>query len=538
MADVETVEDHPDFELNYTKPDDSGEFVMVILEENVPTIDGRRFKAGSVEWRDLPIPLMYKTTNDGPGAGHKGSQVGGSITDVWREDGKIYGAGHFSSNEEGQRLRELIAEGALSGVSADVGGANVELEAEDGKEYRTITQGKIMMVTCLPGQAFDDSRIAVTADGGPLDPPAEWFSNPNLTEPTALTVQADGRIFGHAFTWGACHVGMRDRCLTPPHSKSGYRWFAVGQTMTFGNEPVNTGVLTLDTDHAGITLNAEQSKRHYDHTGVQVADIAMGEDAVGGWFSGALRSNLTPEQVRTIRASAVSGDWRMIDGSLELVGLLVVNTPGFPVPRANVKDHKALALVASGVVTPCGCGECEEASANDLRTLDLAVLDSIVFVNHNHTPGRGHPNSGGVGVPGGAFGKKFGGEILGKGQGLRKKPTPQAAAKAAARAKPLDPAAVAKDAALKAEVLSSLDKLAKERPTYTDPKTGKSYPLYRKGFEHTKAGLERGGPPVKSPVKSERMGRGSLRRVRDRTYEDDPLRDTDPTWTTPKSLKK
>lgn len=483
MADVVTEVDHPEFEMNYTKPDDSGEFVMVILEEDTPTIDGRRFKPGSVEWRDLPIPLMYKTTNDGPGAGHKGSQVGGAITDIWRDGSLIYGAGHFSSNEEGQKLRELIAEGALSGVSADVGGANVELEADaDGKEFRSITQGKIMMVTCLPGQAFDDSRISVTADGGPIDPPTEWFSNPNLTEPTALTVTEDGRIFGHAFTWGSCHVGMRDRCLTPPRSKSGYRWFAVGQTMTFDHEPVNTGVLTLDTDHAGITLNAEQSKKHYDHTGVQVADIAMGEDAVGGWFSGALRSNLSPEQIRTIRASAVSGDWRMIGGSLELVGLLVVNTPGFPVPRANVKDHKALALVASGVVSPCGCGDCEEKASGDLRILDLAVLDSVVFVNHNHTPGRGHPSGGGLGGP----------------------PT-----KANARAR---------------YAANAKDKAARMTKALADKHTGPE-PIVR----------DRGA--ARRELKGERPGYGSLRRVSDRSYKADPLRDTMPTWTTPESLK-
>lgn len=388
VAPVEIPEiDHPEFEPVYTKPDDSGEFVMVILEEDTPTIDGRRFAPGSVSWRDLPIPLMFKTTNDGPGAGHKGARVGGAITDVWKDGTLVYGAGHFASNEDGQELRQLIAEGALTGVSADVGGATVELEAdsESGKETRTITEGKIMMVTCLPGQAFDDSRISVTADGGPVSPPFEWFSNPQLNEPTALTVTEDGRIYGHAFTWGSCHVGMRDRCLNPPHSKSGYRYFAVGQTMTFASEfaPqefVNTGVLTLDTDHAGITLNAEQSKKHYDHTGVQVADISMGEDAIGGWFAGALRPNLTQDQIRTIRASAVSGDWRTIGGSLELVGLLVVNTPGFPVPRANVKDHKALALVASGVVTPCGCEDCTESAAGPDRflALDFAMLDSIM----------------------------------------------------------------------------------------------------------------------------------------------------------------
>jgi hypothetical protein len=47
---------------------------------------------------------------------------------------------------------------------------------------------------------------------------------------------------------------------------------------------------------------------------------------------------VTAAQVRTLSCSDVSGDWRSIGGALDLVGVLVVNVPGFPVP----------ALAASG----------------------------------------------------------------------------------------------------------------------------------------------------------------------------------------------
>jgi hypothetical protein len=60
------------------------------------------------------------------------------------------------------------------------------------------------------------------------------------------------------------------------------------------------------------------------------------------------------ERVRELRGAALSGDWRSISGALELLGLLAVNVPGFPVPRAlaaSGDDGQPLALVAAGIRT-------------------------------------------------------------------------------------------------------------------------------------------------------------------------------------------
>jgi hypothetical protein len=53
-------------------------------------------------------------------------------------------------------------------------------------------------------------------------------------------------------------------------------------------------------------------------------------------------------QIRALRASAPSGDWRPINGSLELVAVCQVNVPGFPIARALVASGKVMALVAAG----------------------------------------------------------------------------------------------------------------------------------------------------------------------------------------------
>lgn len=321
--------------IRLTKVDeDAGEFTMRLLVEGEETIDGRYFTPDAVEWRDLPLPLMMKNRNTGEG--HKESVAIGAIHDMWREGNEIWGRGYFSASDEGQQGRQLIEEGVLNGVSADVGGAASEFEAdtESGTRKQRITKGTVMGATVLPLQAFTEARIAVTAGAAPVEPPKAWFQNPNLTKPTAMTVTDDGHVFGHLATWDTCHVGIQGRCQTPPKSTTDYAYFAHGQVKTAEGDTVRTGRITLGTGHAALSLGADATKAHYDDTGTAVADIAVGEDANGIWFSGALRPDVTPEQIRTLRASAVSGDWRAMQGTgLELMALLAVNTPGFPVPR-------------------------------------------------------------------------------------------------------------------------------------------------------------------------------------------------------------
>jgi len=74
------------------------------------------------------------------------------------------------------------------------------------------------------------------------------------------------------------------------------------------------------------------------------------EDEFGIAVAGALRSDVPPEKIIELQASALSGDWRTINGDLELVALLAVNTPGFPIPRKALAASGA--LVAAGVLLP------------------------------------------------------------------------------------------------------------------------------------------------------------------------------------------
>lgn len=197
---------------------------------------------------------------------------------------------------------------------------------------------------------------AITAAGGPLIPPRDWYRNPKLERPTPITVTADGRIKGHIATWASNHIGLPPG-TKPPRSQAGYAFFHTGVVQTEDGDElldVPVGQLTLAGGHAPINASAQAAVEHYDDTASAVADITAGEDDFGIWVTGGLRPGVTEEQIRALRASAPSGDWRPIDGALELVAVCQVNTPGFPVARAMVASGEITALVAAGAADMYG----------------------------------------------------------------------------------------------------------------------------------------------------------------------------------------
>jgi hypothetical protein len=187
-----------------------------------------------------------------------------------------------------------------------------------------------------------------TCDG----PPASWFTDPHLVELTPLSITSDGHVFGHLAGWQTCHIGQPG-CVVAPPSSTDYAYFRTGIVQCADGSEVAVGCITMDTGHAGRRMSAQPTISHYDNTGTVVADIACGEDEFGIWFSGAVRPGVPDEKVRALRAAGkVSGDWRDIGGSLELVAALAVNVGGFPIPRTSlaVAEGRQISLVAAGVV--------------------------------------------------------------------------------------------------------------------------------------------------------------------------------------------
>ncbi len=370
--------------------------------EGVPTGDGRLMDEGSLWWENLPAPLRWDEEDDGF---HAGAFVVALIETLERRDGGvIWGTGVVDLvSDNGWKAANMMSRGFLRGVSVDLdsveftvsvradllGEDDTPLEVgEDGRvvvyegaaddELMRVTSARVRGATLCDIPAFIDAEIrldgplpdvqpttagvvdlvasgvrvdmralnlALTAAAGPQAPPSEWFSDPKLPGPTPLTITTSGRVYGHIAQWGTCHTGYAGQCITPPRSSTGYAFFRTGAVLTAEGTEVATGRISVGTGHPDLHQNMARATAHYDNTGSAVADVAAGEDEWGIWIAGSIRPTATAAQIRALRASPPSGDWRMAGTGQELCHVLAVNMPGFPIPR-----QKPTGLVASGRV--------------------------------------------------------------------------------------------------------------------------------------------------------------------------------------------
>lgn len=219
---------------------------------------------------------------------------------------------------------------------------------------------------------------ALVASAAPVHPPAPWFNDPDLDGPTGITVTEEGRIYGHLALWDTCHIASGPgQCTTAPHSQTNYAYFHTGAILTDDNQELAVGHLTLGTGHAAPDKTVRGTMAHYDNTGLAVADVRAGEDAYGIWVAGAVRPHVSPEDIRTLRSSPLSGDWRRVQGNLELVAALAVNVPGFPVPRTKgaTKNKSMYSLVAAGVIPPAPTTPDEEPDTPTTPSTTPSALD-------------------------------------------------------------------------------------------------------------------------------------------------------------------
>ena len=181
--------------------------------------------------------------------------------------------------------------------------------------------------------------------------PAEWFSNPNLGRAVPLRIESDTRrVYGYVAEWGVCHVGMAGMCQEVPRSTSNYGYYLKGLVDTDqGEQPV--GVLSFG-GHASRGASMARASDYYDKPEAVRAFVNVGEDEFGVWFAGVVPPDVTDADIAKMRAiGAVSGDWREVRGSLELIGVPVVNTPGFPV-LASASGGRQTSLIGAGALRP------------------------------------------------------------------------------------------------------------------------------------------------------------------------------------------
>lgn len=238
-----------------------------------------------------------------------------------------------------------------------------------------------------------EARVVVLAGGAPARPPQAWFYEPEpdiddermveqfdaagnpIGFAVPLTILDSGQWYGHvAASWGQCHTGYQT-CVNPPPSAVDYAHFHVGEVVCADGSRVPTGSFVVGCDHAAASMMASEARDHYAHSGLGWGDgrVINGEHAP--WACGALRPGIDDATLRVIRATSLSGDWRRIGTSLELIVGLSVNGPGFPVARealaasaiGQVADATPHTYFANGVQTAlvaatgaARCKECQE----------------------------------------------------------------------------------------------------------------------------------------------------------------------------------
>lgn len=239
-------------------------------------------------------------------------------------------------------------QGILDAIQKRYKGGNEASFNMDGEDGCPEGQHKMPDGTCMDDEdmpTYDGDSVTAA---GVLKPPSSAFADPALSKPTPLTVTEDGRVYGHLATWRQCHMGVGNKCVMAPRSAKDYKFFKQGSVLTSDGRTIRVGKITLGTGHADKTYGVIPAVEHYDDTGTCVAVVNAGEDSFGVWVAGALVSGVSEDQAADLRRSPLSGDWRRVDGNLELVAALAVNSPGFPVLHED--EAGQYSLVAAGVL--------------------------------------------------------------------------------------------------------------------------------------------------------------------------------------------
>jgi len=343
----------------------------VLARLGVPTGDGRVIDPAGGSSRDLPLPLMWQELSDD---GHGGSRVVARVESLTIADGMVTATGTMLESAPPAVIEQLDA--GLLGPSVDLDDIEYVMDEQD---RLLITRWRIAGATLVAIPAFADVSLTldpdvvemgapvpewITASAAPVLPPADWFRQPDLDRLTPLTISDSGRVFGHIAGWGTCHIGLPG-CVTPPSSPAGYAYFHTAEQQVAEGFGLPVGTLVAGPTHCrDLQAGFQAAAQHYDDPSAAVARVVAGEDEHGIWVAGWILPEASDQALSVFRSSPVSGDWRRVAGSLELIAVCSVNAPGFPVPRARVAFSSGVqrALVGTFGITPVAGPEPEVMS--------------------------------------------------------------------------------------------------------------------------------------------------------------------------------
>lgn len=369
----------------------------VIVREGELTGDGRQFAAGAIQWSDtLPIPILFDR-DDGD---HSGATIG-YIDTVWRDGTNIHGSGWLSVSDDPttqadvNRATELLTEGAVGvSVGCDTTRGHIDMtepsfEKVDDKTIRipvayddaiiTFTTARLRHLAIVDTAAVSSAslHIPTTTTGAIVASAAvstrHYFTNPNFGLPGVddrLRYDPDtgkwscpptvngNHFYGHIAPMGICLRGRVDKCIPPPDADlNGFmRAYAPAA------EGLRTGVVTLTTTehgHSQVGVGAAEATQYYDTVGRGAADVCVGPDNYGTWFSGMIRPGTSNDDRYALAASDVSGHWEIGQrGIPQLVGLPAVNVGGYP--KGYLTHQEVMeAVAAAATINPDDC-DCDD----------------------------------------------------------------------------------------------------------------------------------------------------------------------------------
>lgn len=155
-------------------------------------------------------------------------------------------------------------------------------------------------------------------------------------EQTPLTVEPDGRIFGHIAGVGCYRNGNMTQCKRyQPDPDPQLRNFHTWTTTLDDGRVIRTGALTAGALHADVRLPLEQARAYHENTSTVVGRVVAWEDQRGRLaVTGSLVPGLPDAVVGAVAGAPVSVEqWPTMEtnGRNTLTAAHLVVTPAWPV---------------------------------------------------------------------------------------------------------------------------------------------------------------------------------------------------------------
>lgn len=140
--------------------------------------------------------------------------------------------------------------------------------------------------------------------------PADHFQrwDANGKDQTPLTVEPDGRIYGHAAGAGCYRNGNMATCKRySPDPDPKLRNFHTWTTTLDNGEVIRTGALTAGALHADVRMTLEQARAFHENTSTVVGRVVAWEDSRGRLaVAGSLVPDLPDQVIGQVAGAPIS----------------------------------------------------------------------------------------------------------------------------------------------------------------------------------------------------------------------------------------